>query len=78
MAAHCETGVSLSVPSTASKADVLQIPLDGSMDLEDMDRYIIQTALGRTGYTITAAARALGTTRETLRYRVRKYGLSSK
>lgn len=54
----------------------LFIPLDGSMNLDDMDRYIIETALKRTGYNVLAAARALGTTRETLRYRIRKYGIA--
>jgi transcriptional regulator with GAF, ATPase, and Fis domain len=53
----------------------LYIPLDGSMDLDDMDRYIIETTLNSHQGNVTAAARALGTTRETLRYRVRKYGL---
>jgi DNA-binding NtrC family response regulator len=40
-----------------------------------MDSYIIQTALERNGYNVTATARALGTTRETLRYRIQKYQL---
>ncbi|MFW6257962.1 MAG: helix-turn-helix domain-containing protein, partial [Halochromatium sp.] len=53
------------------------IPLDGSMALDEMDSYIIRTALARSGHNVTAAARALGTTRETLRYRIQKYGLSS-
>jgi two-component system response regulator AtoC len=56
-------------------SDALTIPLDGSMALDDMDRYIIETTLNRHEGNITAAARALGTTRETLRYRIRKYGL---
>jgi len=55
--------------------DRLTIPLDGSMALDEMDRYIIRTALERSGHNVTAAARALGTTRETLRYRIQKYGL---
>ena len=45
------------------------------MALEDMDRHIIQTALERHGHNVMATARALGTTRETLRYRIQKYGL---
>lgn len=53
----------------------LSLPLDGSMALDDMDRFIIKTALERADNNLTAAARALGTTRETLRYRVRKYQL---
>jgi DNA-binding NtrC family response regulator len=58
------------------EGDRLMIPLDGSMALDEMDRYIIRIALERSGYNVTAAARALGTTRETLRYRIQKYGLA--
>jgi transcriptional regulator with GAF, ATPase, and Fis domain len=47
------------------------------MNLDDMDRYIIQTTLERTGNNTLAAARALGASRETLRYRIRKYGIKS-
>lgn len=54
----------------------IHLPLDGSMALEDMDRHIIQTALGLHDHNVTATARALGTTRETLRYRIQKYGLA--
>ncbi|GDX84796.1 sigma-54-dependent Fis family transcriptional regulator [Methylococcaceae bacterium] len=53
----------------------IHLPLDGSMALDDMDKFIIQTALDRADNNLTSAARALGTTRETLRYRLRKYGL---
>lgn len=62
---------------SASARRVLQIPLDGSMSLDDMDRYIIERALELSERNVTAAARALGTTRQTLRYRVQKYGLKS-
>jgi len=55
--------------------DRICLPLDGSMALEDMDRHIIEMALKRNRYNVTATARALGTTRETLRYRISKYGL---
>ncbi len=55
----------------------IRLPLDGSMALDDMDKFIIQTALERAGNNLAAAARDLGTTRETLRYRVRKYQLFS-
>ena len=61
----------------AVEGNRLIIPLDGSMALDEMDSYIIQTALEKSGYNITAAARALGTTRETLRYRIQKYHLRS-
>ena len=65
----------LPAPPQNSSETLLCLPLDGSMALDDMDRHIIQTTLVRHAYNVTAAARALGTTRETLRYRVDKYGL---
>ncbi len=55
----------------------IYLPLDGSMALDDMDKFIIKTTLERADNNLTAAARALGTTRETLRYRVKKYNLNS-
>lgn len=73
-------GVAISTAARTKSADAsvpeaLSIPLDGSMNLEDMDRYIIETALELSGHNVVAAARALGTTRETMRYRIRKYGI---
>jgi two-component system response regulator AtoC len=53
----------------------ISLPLDGSLSLDDIDRQVIQTVLERNHYNVTAAARVLGTTRETLRYRIDKYGL---
>jgi len=57
--------------------DTLSLPLDGSMSLEDMDRYIVKSALERSDFNLTAAARNLGTTRQTLRYRAQKYELKA-
>ncbi|MGZ5012584.1 MAG: sigma-54-dependent transcriptional regulator [Methylobacter sp.] len=67
-------------PSSAEASHTDQgiwLPLDGSMALDDMDCFIIKTALERADNNLTAAARALGATRETLRYRVRKYNLKT-
>lgn len=66
------------VDNTLYTADTthIHLPLDGSMPLEDMDKFIIKTALERADNNLMAAARALGTTRETLRYRVKKYQLN--
>ena len=79
----------LSSPNTSSNTDAgnpdiqvnhntLTIPIDGSMALDDMDRFIIKTTLERCKFNVTAAARLLGTTRETLRYRIQKYNLMVK
>ena len=63
------------VSGSLCSGNAICLPLDGSMALDDMDRFIIKTALKRADNNLTAAARALGATRETLRYRVRKYNL---
>ena len=55
----------------------IRLPLDGSLSLDEMERKIVSEALERADHNVTAAARLLGTSRETLRYRVNKYGLKS-
>ncbi len=60
------------------EGDRICLPLNGSMALDDMDRHIIKTALERNKYNVAATARALGTTRETLRYRINKYELEQR
>ncbi len=62
-------------PSQPDETSGLFLPLDGSLSLHDMEKYIIQNVLDRTDNNVAAAARVLGTTRETLRYRVQKYNL---
>lgn len=59
------------------EGDQLRLPLDGTMTLDEMERFIIKTALERSRQNVTAAARSLGTTRQTLRYRIEKHGLKS-
>jgi DNA-binding NtrC family response regulator len=65
----------LAVPQGEPEAigNMLHLPLDGSMALDDMEKFIIQNALERADHNVTAAARALGTSRQTLRYRIQKY-----
>ncbi|WP_417805327.1 sigma-54-dependent transcriptional regulator [Thalassospira lucentensis] len=61
--------------SATDEEDVIKLPLDGSLTLEGMEEQIIRTALERQNYNVMGAVRILGTTRETLRYRIRKYNL---
>jgi transcriptional regulator with PAS, ATPase and Fis domain len=61
--------------ATNGSSDV-RLPLDGSMALDEMESHVIRTALERTGHNVMAAARLLGTTRQTLRYRIEKYGIT--
>jgi DNA-binding NtrC family response regulator len=53
----------------------ITLPLDGSLGIEEMDRAIIVAMLELHHHNVAATARALGTTRDTLRYRIRKYGI---
>ena len=59
------------------EANRLTLPLDGSMSLDDMDRHIVAAVVARADGNLSAAARMLGTTRQTLRYRVKKYGIAA-
>jgi DNA-binding NtrC family response regulator len=47
----------------------------GGMTLEDMEREAIRAALEQTGNNQVRAARLLGITRDTLRYRLKKFGM---
>ena len=65
----------LSSQSSSATENGIFLPLDGTLTIQEMEKYIIQEVLDRTDNNVTAAARMLGTTRETLRYRVQKYHL---
>ena len=71
------SGAALPEASAATDRVQIRLPLDGSVSLEEMERRIVSEALERADHNVTAAARLLGTSRETLRYRVNKYGLKS-
>lgn len=58
--------------------NAITIPLDGSMKLDEMDGLIIQAALEDNEYNVSQTAEMLGSTRETLRYRIQKYDLRDK
>lgn len=68
---------SASVEDISSRSNRVTLPLDGSMALDEMDGQIIQTALEKNGFNIAETARALKTTRETIRYRIQKYSLKT-
>jgi DNA-binding NtrC family response regulator len=62
--------------SAPPQGDGLWLPLDGSLGLDDMERAIVAAALEKSAGNVTAAARLLNSTRETLRYRAEKFGLT--
>jgi Response regulator containing CheY-like receiver, AAA-type ATPase, and DNA-binding domains len=58
----------------AETRHVWRLP-EGGIDLDSLVRSLTQQALERTGHRVSAAARLLGLSRATLRYRMKKYGL---
>jgi len=68
-----------SAPAARAEASAGPIPGPGegptSSAIDDAERALIADALERSMGNISAAARILGITRNTLRYRIRKYGL---
>lgn len=61
--------------SAKISGDVLTIPLDGSVGLDDIERLVIEEMLKLNNNNVTATANALSSTRETIRYRIKKYRL---
>ena len=51
--------------------------IDGDLNLERMERAFIERALQRSGGNVTQAARLLGVSRDTLRYRLDRLGLKT-
>ncbi len=55
----------------------VKLPVQG-INLEGLEREILREALFQTEGNLSRAARLIGLSRDTLRYRVRKYGLNGK
>jgi transcriptional regulator with PAS, ATPase and Fis domain len=60
-------------PPSVGAADLISVRIDGSMSFDRMEKLIIETALQCDGHNVMAAARRLGMTRETLRYRMARH-----
>ena len=54
--------------------EVAELPDEG-IRLEDLERDLVRRALEKTGGNVTRAAKLLGLTRDTLRYRIEKFDL---
>lgn len=64
-------------PAAHDDGDLICLPLDGSVTLDEMECKILTETLLRNSDNVSLTARVLGTTREKLRYRVQKYGLKT-
>jgi two-component system response regulator AtoC len=56
---------------------VIKLPSQG-LDLEQLERRILEEALTVTEGNLSRAAQLIGLSRDTLRYRIKKYGLTNK
>jgi two-component system, NtrC family, response regulator AtoC len=63
-------------PLPGANGTAAELPPQG-MDLSQWERSMIESAMRETGGNQTRAAQRLGITRDTLRYRLKKYGLQS-
>jgi two-component system response regulator AtoC len=60
---------------SATAAAVTPVSAVGAMSLDEMERQAIAEALGRSGNNQVQAAKLLGISRDTLRYRMKKFNL---
>jgi two-component system response regulator AtoC len=65
------------VEAMSPTGDLLPVPIDGSRSLDEIEKKIIESVLERTAHNATAAAKILGTTRQTLRYRIQKHRIGN-
>lgn len=64
------------VEETSGPDTSLQFPIDGSLSLNEIERRVIEAVLRSVDNNVSHTARLLGISRETLRYRLLKHGLS--
>lgn len=62
--------------STADEPDEFRDFPDKGVQLVEVERQLLQRALDHTAWNVTQAARLLGVSRDTLRYRIDKFGLA--
>lgn len=64
-----------SVMAQVLQADATASGAETRYDLDGMERELVEKALLRTGWNVTRAAKLLGLSRDTLRYRIEKHSL---
>ena len=64
-------------PGVAAPQGAQPATVAPALMLEEMERNTLLDALRRTGWNVSRAARVLGVSRDTLRYRIEKFGLSA-
>ena len=65
-------------PSTSEAATAGEcLASNGDLNMERMERDFLREALRKTNWNVTQASVLLGLSRDTLRYRMEKYGLKN-
>lgn len=77
LAEHAVAAVSDDSGTAGAQNDLLSLPVDGTLTLDELERRILAAVLRRNGENVSRSARVLGMTREKLRYRVQRHGLKA-
>jgi len=65
------------LPPEVSGRQVTETGPTGTNKLEEMEKAALLAVMQKTGGNVSSAARELGISRDTLRYRIRKYGITA-
>ena len=65
------------LPIVGGEAEAAPTWSDTDLNLERMEKHLVELALTRTQHNVTQAAKLLGVSRDTLRYRLERLGLKS-
>ena len=73
-----ELGAFAAGPRAAVAASVVPADIpDEGIDLDQVERRLVELALAKADWNVTRAAKLLGLTRDTMRYRIEKFGLAA-
>jgi len=70
-----EIAAAIDEPVIDKSESDLAINIDGRLSLDEIEEIVIRAALDKSDGNVTEAARLLKTTRQTLRYRIQKFGI---
>jgi DNA-binding NtrC family response regulator len=71
-----EAAIVAGAPQTPIAESVGMLP-DSGIDLGEVERELVVKALSKTGWNVTRAAKLLGVSRDTLRYRIEKHQIQN-
>lgn len=74
---HLPVEIRVSAKPPGGGDNIIQLPAEG-FRMEDVERNAIEQALARTQGNVAGAARLLGLSRDTLRYRIKKFDLTNR